>query len=109
MYRTIIMALALSACILSETPVQTKDDFSVDKKADNITITITKLDVTDTNLELNYKIKNGSKHDIWICDSVTGVYGGPDFEVFLTEDTKTFVIRRRLDVPTNRALSMADV
>jgi len=100
MYRTIIMALALSACILSETPVQTKDDFSVDKKADNITITITKLDVTDTNLELNYKIKNGSKHDIWICDSVTGVYGGPDFEVFLTEDTKTFVIRRRLDVPT---------
>lgn len=64
-----------------------------------ITIALTKLDVNDTILELSYKIKNSSDHDIWVCDSVH-VYQGFDFEVYLSEDGQTLLIRKRLDVPT---------
>jgi len=65
-----------------------------------VTIELTKLDVNDTNLELRYKIKNNTDHDVWICDSVH-TNRTFKFEVFLAEDTKTLIIRRRLDVPTS--------
>jgi len=63
------------------------------------TIALTKLDVNDTNLKLSYKIKNNTDHNVWICDDVS-VRTTVDFEVYLSEDEQSLLIRRRLDVPT---------
>ena len=63
-----------------------------------ITIALTNLDVNDTNLDLNYKIKNRSDHDIWILEKI--IFPEYEYEVFMAEDDQTLVIRRRLDVPT---------
>lgn len=61
------------------------------------------LDVNDQTLELRWKIRNDSDQDVWICSGVGWVaYGDPtglDYEAYFDED-QTFVIRRRLDVPT---------
>lgn len=67
-----------------------------------VMIVLTKLEVTDKALELAYKIKNGSDHDVWVCDGLGVVYGGSDFaayEAYLAEDAQTLLIRRRFDVP----------
>ena len=64
-----------------------------------VTIELTKLDVNDTNLELQYKIKNGTDHDVWICDNVNKIAN--PFEVFLAKDAQTLVLRKRLDVPSS--------
>jgi len=64
-----------------------------------VTIELNKLDVNDTNLELQYKIKNNTDHDVWICDNVNKIAN--PFEVFLAKDAQTFVLRKRLDVPSS--------
>jgi len=69
-----------------------------DEKESGVTILLTKLDVNDTYLELNWKIKNNSNHDVWICDSIDTHPGRPDFEVFMARDNLTLVIRRRFDL-----------
>jgi len=58
------------------------------------------LDVNDQTLELRYKIMNRSEHDIWICKDIKIYETGYDEEVYLDDDNKTLLIRRRLDVPT---------
>jgi len=62
-----------------------------------VTITTTKLDLTDKTLEWCYRITNGSDGDIWLCEraNIMGKY----FEVYFAEETRTLVVRRRLDVP----------
>ena len=64
-----------------------------------VTMALTGLDVNDTKLELSYKIKNNTDHDVWICDDVS-VFTPTDFEVYLSEDEQSLLIRRRFDVPT---------
>ncbi len=61
-----------------------------------VMIVLTKLEITDQTLELGYKIKNGSDHDVWLCDTLNDL--GARFEVYLAEDAQTLVLRRRLDV-----------
>lgn len=60
-----------------------------------MTIVLTKLEVTDKTLDLGYKIRNGTDHDVWVCDNL-GL--GARFEVCLLEDAETLMLRRRLDV-----------
>jgi len=79
---------------LTDEPSQSKTEPAGVKMA------LTGFDVNDTTLELSYKIKNNTDHDVWICDSVS-VFTGPDFEVYLSEDEQSLLIRRRLDVPTD--------
>lgn len=62
-----------------------------------VMIVLTKLEITHQTLELGYKIKNGSDHDVWVCDSVCMDYG-IDFEAYLAEDARTLVMRKLLDV-----------
>lgn len=64
-----------------------------------VTIELAKLDVNDINLELQYKIKNNTDHDVWICDNVNKIAN--PFEVFLAKDAQTLVLRKRLDVPSS--------
>jgi hypothetical protein len=68
-------------------------------------IELTHFEITDANIELNWKITNYStEHDIWICDSIDedSKYG---YEVFLAADSQTLLIRRRLDVPSSAIFS----
>ncbi len=63
-----------------------------------VTITATKLEVTDKALEWHYQITNRSSQDIWICESISA--GRPDFEVYVPDGSQTLTIRRRFDIPT---------
>ena len=58
------------------------------------------LDVNDQTLELRYKIINLSERDIWICKNIKIYETGYKEEVYLDNDNKTLLIRRRLNVPT---------
>jgi len=62
-----------------------------------VMIVLTKLEITHQTLELGYKLKNTSDHDVWLCDTLNDL--GARFEAYLAEDAHTLVIRRRLDVP----------
>jgi hypothetical protein len=75
------------------------DDIDNIKEA-AVTIVLTKFDVNDINLELAWKIKNDTDHDVWVCDTVRTPR--PKFDVFLSADLKTLQIRRSLDVQTSR-------
>jgi len=101
MYRIVSLILALTLCVFSPRFAQAEsgdDPNNVEEKV--VTIELTKLDVNDTTLELSYKIKNNTDHDVWICDDVAAYFASLDFEVYLSEDEQSLLIRRRLDVPT---------
>jgi hypothetical protein len=61
-----------------------------------VTIELAKLDVNDSSLGLSYKIRNDSDHDVWVCTEVSSA----PFEVFVTQDKQTLLIRKQLDVPS---------
>jgi len=69
-----------------------------DRENNLVTIALKKLDVNDTILNIDWKFKNDTDHDIWICDS-SSMYGVSDFETFIGKDAQTLVIRRRFDLP----------
>ena len=62
-----------------------------------VTMALTGLDVNDQTLELRWKIKNESDHEVWICDSMK-VLGVRDFDSYIAKDAKTLVIRKRSDL-----------
>lgn len=64
----------------------------------DVTISLTKLDVNDTELKLSWKIKNNADHEVWICDNVNKE-APAIFEQFLDQDTRTLVLRRRFGLP----------
>ena len=74
---------------------QDGDDVTDQNDVDPVTIALTHMDVNDTNLELSYKIKNNTDHDVWICDSVSKQSNS---EIYLAEDAQTLVIRKLLDI-----------
>jgi hypothetical protein len=95
--------LALTVCVLLAWYAQAgnEDDLDSSDEEPDVTIVLAKLDVNDTTLELCYKIKNNSDHDVWICDSMMAANPNVyiSYEVYLVEDAKTLVIRKRLDLP----------
>ena len=62
------------------------------------TISLTGFAVTDSMVEIQFRIKNDSDHDVWVCESVDAV-GGTYFEVHLSEEPGTLIVRRRFEVP----------
>jgi hypothetical protein len=83
----------------SNYPPLTDDPTHNQTEPAGVTMTLTGFDVNDTKLELSYKIKNNTDHDVWICESMSRDYPPPLFEQFLDEDAKTLVIRKRFDLP----------
>ena len=63
-----------------------------------VAMEITELNINDSTLTLGYRIMNGTGRDAWVC---SGIASFEPFEVFLTSDKQTLLIRKRLDVPTN--------
>jgi hypothetical protein len=66
-------------------------------KPAGVTMSLTGFDVNDTNLELNYQIRNDTEQDIWICKDID-VFGGPgSYEMRITEDGLRLIVRRRFE------------
>ncbi len=99
MKKFIVLIMAITVCVLLAGRAQADSvEDPNNKERKNVTIELTKLDVNDTTLELGWKIKNNTDHDVWICDSIGSEI---NFEVYMAEDNRTLVIRRRLDVPSH--------
>ena len=94
-----LMAGILSLMFQPSAWGQDGEDVVDQNDVNSVTIALTRFDVNDTTLELSYKIKNNTDHDVWICDDVS-VWSTMDFEVYMSEDEQTLLIRKRLDVPT---------
>jgi hypothetical protein len=95
MCRTAIIIASSLFCVLN--PPQTHPE-SQDKAAVP-TIAVTELDVSDEVLTLRYEIRNESEQDIWILLGFEEY--GATAELFMHEDKRTLLIRRRWDVPFN--------
>ena len=98
-----ITVFSLSFLLVPRTQEQSELDSSVKKNAIAPIITITKLDVTDTNLELCWEIRNDSAQDVWILAGLGE--SGANTSAFMDEDDRTLLIRRRLDLPANPQMS----
>ena len=108
MKKFIIFFMALSICALTARSKQAKNSNDPDKEEETmVKIILTKLDVNDTNLELGWKIKNNTDHDVWICDMVdVNIKLGFGFEMLLADDAETLVIRRRSCIKQDKELEM---
>jgi hypothetical protein len=93
--RKIVRLLAVCCVCAVGSPAEevTKPDISQDAA---VTMEITELDVNDSTLALSYNIRNGTDREAWVCSKS----GRIPFEVFLTSDQQTLLIRKRLDLPT---------
>jgi hypothetical protein len=82
--------------------IQAENEFDMDIEDEpTVSILITKFDVNDTTLELSWKIRNDTDHDIWICKGINPAYT-PIIDLFLDKDAKTLVIRRRFNLLLER-------
>ena len=99
MKRYVILILILTICVFSPKCAQADSANDPNNEIEKVvTIELTKLDVNDTKIELSWKIKNNTDHDIWICED-TLISFTLDFEVFLSEDEQSLMIRRHHNFP----------
>lgn len=101
MGRHMPILLLLSLCTLSGKHMksETPNGMVANCAGRAMTIIVHKLEVEQETLSLDFDIRNNSENDVWLCRSIYGMSG---FEVFLDEDGRTLMLRRRLDAPTNR-------
>ena len=95
----------LSICVLAATYTQAESSNEPDGKVDtSVKIVLNKFEVTDTNLELSWKIVNNTDHEIWICQSLHPTPESSVFEKYLDKDNKTLVMSRRFFVTVSENL-----
>ncbi len=96
--RTIAELLTICAVLCLCRPAsgaeQTSDANATQTPA--VTIEVTHLDVNDSTLTLSYRITNGTDREVWVCSSVSSFTA---FEIFLTSDKQTLLIRQRENIP----------
>jgi hypothetical protein len=98
MKRYVFLIQVLTICIFLSNCVKAEDvNDPNNEEGKVVTIELTKLDVNDTNLEVGFKIKNNTDHDVWICDSVN-TESTFNIDVYLAEDAKTLVIMKRIGI-----------
>jgi len=104
MNRTITSILALTLCVFLArcTHAESADDLDHDEES-AVTIELSRLEVTDANLDLSWKVKNNTDHDVWICDNINTHYLSA-FETFLAKDAETLLIRKRFDLPIDKGV-----
>jgi len=97
----VLSVLLLSSLLSSDcvTGLSRGEEDSV--SGDNtVTIAVTRFDMREDTLELQYEIVNRSDHDVWICDAIITNRSGPiPYEVYVDLDGHALMIRRRLAVP----------
>lgn len=96
-YISIVLIFLLCTLLTSQIQAQPEAVSGTDKKTGVPKITITGLDANNVTLGLSYEIRNKSEDDIWILVG----YGKTSVsaEVFMDEDSRTLLVRRRLNVP----------
>jgi len=88
-----LLAICCVCTVMSPADEEKSPDMSKDA---GVRMEITRLEVSDSTLALSYNIRNGSDREAWVCNDI----GHIPFEVFLTFDQQTLLIRKRLDVPS---------
>ena len=78
-------------------------DTSDPESETGVRIALTKLDVNDVMLKLQYRIENNSDRSIWVLRSIDLFTRSVLHDVFLSKDAKTLLVRRRLYMPYSRA------
>jgi hypothetical protein len=93
-----LLFIALTAGLLSAMCQKAAfGDVSADEQNSDASLIITKFHVNDKTLGLSCKIRNDSEEDIWVCKGID-VFGGPgSYEVRITEDGQTLIVRRRFE------------
>ncbi len=109
MCRLAFAMAALWLCLLAWTHALAENATNPRPKDDatGVTITLIESKMTEKILLLRYRIVNRSDRDIWVCESVNGS-GAFDFEVYLAEDRKTLMARRRLGVSAKGMMWMIE-
>jgi hypothetical protein len=69
-------------------------------RGSGVELSLVRAAITEEALEVRYRIRNNSGHDIWVCDDIN-VTGRWHIETYFLPAEQTLVIRRRLGVPTN--------
>ncbi len=95
------LLIFLIICTLSLQGVKAEDanDLNTGQDSD-VAIELTKFDVNDTKLELAWKIKNNTNHDIWLCDGWVS-RSNPDkskLEIYMAKDNQTLVLMKRYNL-----------
>jgi len=94
--------LMIALCTMIPLCVRADSGRDLDGKdmAPEVRIVIHGFEVSDSALELRYQIRNDSAHDVWVCEDLK--VGSPwDFDAYFVEETRTLMIRRRQDVPSD--------
>jgi hypothetical protein len=94
MYRLAIAATAVFFCTPFTSSAQAKD--GPDNETGNVAIVQKQLTLNDKFIQVGFEIRNGSAKDVWVCESVDD--GSWGFEVYLSPDNETLVVRRRLGI-----------
>lgn len=94
-YSSLIFILTLCILLAPRMQAQPKAEGDPSNKASVLIISLISKEISNKIIKLRYEIRNGSEHDIWICEAIS-TWG---FEAYLAEDGQTLLIRRRLDVP----------
>lgn len=96
--RTVTLIALCCVCNIGSHAEQAGEVSDPDRSKEiGVTIELVKLEVTDFSLGVTYTIRNRSDHDVWVCSKISSV----PYEVFLTYDKQTLLIRKRLDVPSD--------
>ena len=102
--RTLALMLWLCSLLADRIGPAGTDNMSAEAEAPAVRMALTAFTVDNESLELSYKIVNGSDHDVWVCEGLGlsrahGPYNPVDHEVYMADDARTLVIRKRLEVP----------
>ena len=104
MKRNIYFILSFLICISHAKRIQANPLIKSDDQSNMgaPTINVTKLEISDKKLKLDYEIGNTTKKDIWILSG----FGKTSFiaDVLMDKDDRTLLIRSRLTLPLNASL-----
>jgi hypothetical protein len=70
---------------------------AVSENHSSVTVTLAGVDVNDRSFQLRYHVRNDSRHDVWLCDSMST--DESDIEVCWSQERRAFIIRKRVDTP----------
>ncbi len=93
---SLFAVLALVVAFAQSTRAQDPNAIEA-QKVPTVTMALTSVGIDDQSLQLSWRIRNDTDHDVWICHSMTGAEG-QFHERFLDADNQTFVLRRRFDL-----------
>jgi len=100
-YAEILLLLWLCTFSGQTMESETRNGTVPNRSVGAVKIVVRQMEVGEQVLALDFDVTNDSETEIWVCES-TGVDELLEYEVFLDEDGRTLVIRKRMVVPTNR-------